>query len=130
MNHVGRHHQHAARGDRRLRVVALLEAAARHRHDARILVGQIDLIARQRSFGRRPRRLAARLLARRRDLGLPRRAAVRHQPHQAAEALPLGFLQRSELLVSGLNAKFNGGFEGVCRFLEFLDFPGLAQSLP
>src|SRR6202040_1637237 len=70
---IGRYNQQASRRHRRLRVVALLEPAARPRHDARLFVRQIDLIARPRSFERRLRRLAARLLARRRDLGLARR---------------------------------------------------------
>ena len=73
LDHVGRHHQQAADGDRRLRVVALIEAAAGHRHDAQVFIGQIDLIARQLPLGRRLRRLAARLLARRRRLGRARR---------------------------------------------------------
>ncbi len=56
-----------------MRVVALVEAAAGHRHDARLLVGQVDLIGRQRPFNRRRRRLAPGLLARRGGLGLARR---------------------------------------------------------
>ena len=44
LHHIGGDHQQAVRRHRRLRVVALLEAAAGHRHDARVLVGQIDLI--------------------------------------------------------------------------------------
>jgi hypothetical protein len=47
----------------RLRVVALLKPAARHRHDARLLVRQVDLIRRQRNFHWRLRHLAAGLLA-------------------------------------------------------------------
>ena len=34
LNDIDRRHQHAPRGDGRPRIVALLEAAARHRHDA------------------------------------------------------------------------------------------------
>ena len=44
LDDVSRDHQQAARGDHRLGIVALLEDAARHRHDARFLVGQVDLI--------------------------------------------------------------------------------------
>src|SRR6266480_1780582 len=55
-----------------LRVVALLETAAGYRHDARLFVGEIDLIGKQRTLRRGPRRLAAWLLARGRSLGLPR----------------------------------------------------------
>ena len=51
----------------------MVEAAAGHRHDARVLVGEIDLVFRQRSLGGRLRRLAARLLARLRSSGRPRR---------------------------------------------------------
>jgi hypothetical protein len=56
-----------------LRVVALLEPAARHRHDPRVLVGQIDLITGPGTRHWRCRRLAARLLAARLGLGLARR---------------------------------------------------------
>ena len=38
LHHVGRDHQQTARRHRRLRVVALLEPATGHRHDARCLV--------------------------------------------------------------------------------------------
>jgi len=41
LRHVHRHDQIAAHRDRRLGIVTLLEAAARCRHDARLLVGQI-----------------------------------------------------------------------------------------
>jgi hypothetical protein len=51
----------------------LIEPAAGCRHDARVLVGEIDLIFRQPSLDRRLRRLAARLSARRRRPGRPRR---------------------------------------------------------
>jgi len=37
-----------------LRVVALLEAAAGYRHDARLFVGEIDLIGQQRTLRRGP----------------------------------------------------------------------------
>ena len=88
LNHIGRHHQQAARRHRRLRVVALIEAAARHRHDARLFVGEIDLIVRPRPLGRRLRRLAAGLLARGRRLGRARREL----------GLMLGLLARVALL--------------------------------
>ncbi len=58
LRYVGRHHQQAALGHHCLRIVALIEPAAGHRHDARGFVGQIDLIRGQRSFHRRLRRLA------------------------------------------------------------------------
>ncbi len=74
LNHIDGHDQKTSRCDRGLRIVALIEAAARHRHDARLRVRQVDLIGRQRPFGRRRRRLAPGLLARRRDL----RLACRH----------------------------------------------------
>ena len=38
------HHQHRLGIDRRLRVVTLLEAAARDRHNARVWIAQIDLV--------------------------------------------------------------------------------------
>ena len=51
----------------------MVKAAAGHWHDARRLVRQVDLIGRQRPFGRRRWRLAPRLLARRGGPGLARR---------------------------------------------------------
>ena len=56
-------HQHAAGGDRRLGIVGLLEAAAGDRHDARLLIGQVDLVLWIGPRRRRLRRLAARLAA-------------------------------------------------------------------
>ncbi len=44
LNNIGGNHQKAALRHRSLRVVALLEAAAGYRHDARLFVGEIDLI--------------------------------------------------------------------------------------
>src|SRR5271154_3962989 len=73
LNDIDSNHQHASHRHGGLRVITLLKAAAGHRHDARLFVGEIDLIARLRSFGRRRRRLAAWLLARGRNLGLARR---------------------------------------------------------
>jgi hypothetical protein len=49
-----------ARHHRRPRVVELFEAAAGHRHDGRLFVGQIDLIVRRRPVDRQLRRPAAR----------------------------------------------------------------------
>jgi hypothetical protein len=48
--------QHHARIDSGLRVAALLEAATRDRHDARLLVGEIDLIFLPRTGFRGDRR--------------------------------------------------------------------------
>src|ERR1700690_1449571 len=76
-----------------LRVITLLKAAAGHRHDARLFVGEIDLIARLRSFGRRLRRLAARLLARGRNLVRARRE--------------FGFMLRQFARVTFLGARFD-----------------------
>jgi hypothetical protein len=59
LNHVRRDYQKTFGRHQRLRVVALLEAAARHRHDPRVLVGQIDLICGLRPLDRRRRRPAA-----------------------------------------------------------------------
>ena len=54
LHNIDRDHQQAVRRHHRLRVVALLEPAVRHRHDTRFLVGEIDLIgARAGSFHRR-----------------------------------------------------------------------------
>ena len=63
------HHQHAVGRDRGLRVVTLLKATARHLHDARVFVGEVDLIDRTRAFFRRGRRLATGLFARRALVG-------------------------------------------------------------
>ena len=41
LHHLGHNHQQAAFSDEGLRIVALLEPATGHRHDARILVGQV-----------------------------------------------------------------------------------------
>jgi len=49
------HHQQAVRGNRRLGVVALLEPAAGDPHNARVLVGLVDLILRLRCVLRRRR---------------------------------------------------------------------------
>ena len=73
LNHIDGDDQQASRGDGGLRVVALVEAAAGHRHDARFFVGEIDLIVRPRPLGWRLWRLAAGLLARGRRLGRARR---------------------------------------------------------
>jgi hypothetical protein len=62
LHHINGHHQQAALGHHRLDVVALLEPAACHRHDAGFFVGQIDLIGRLRAFHRRLRRLTTGLL--------------------------------------------------------------------
>jgi hypothetical protein len=48
LNHIDRHHQQAARRHRRLRIVALLEAAARNRHDARVFRKHIGSLVSQR----------------------------------------------------------------------------------
>jgi hypothetical protein len=72
LHHIGRDHQQTACRHCRLRVVALLKPAARHWHDPRFLVGQIDLIGAQRAFDRRRRRAASGLLAGRRGRGLTR----------------------------------------------------------
>src|SRR6266481_1560106 len=72
LNNIDGNHQKTALRHCSLRVVALLETAAGYRHDARLFVGEIDLIGKQRTLRRGPRRLAAWLLARGRSLGLPR----------------------------------------------------------
>ena len=56
-------HHHRVDVHAGLRVVALLEAAARHRHDARLFVCQVDLVAVLGAGLGRPGILAARLLA-------------------------------------------------------------------
>ena len=63
LDHSAGDHQQAARGHHSLGVIALLEAAARNRHDARFFVRQIELIRWPRPFGRWFGRLAAGLLA-------------------------------------------------------------------
>ena len=73
LNHIHSNPQHASCRHSGLCIVALLEAATGCRHDARLFIGEIDLIARQQSLGWRLRRLAARLPARRRGLGRARR---------------------------------------------------------
>src|SRR5208282_1258014 len=62
LTHSVRHHQQASRRHGGLRVVALVEAAAGHRHDARLLVGQVGAAPRlavreacPRAFSRSPR---------------------------------------------------------------------------
>jgi len=57
------HDQHRLNIHRRLRVVALLEAATGHRRDARLFVRQVDLVAFPGTALRRLRILATRLLA-------------------------------------------------------------------
>ena len=71
--HGARHHQQTSRRHRGLGVVALIEAAAGHRHDARLLVGQVDLVVGARPLDRRFGRLAAGLFPARLRLRLPRR---------------------------------------------------------
>jgi hypothetical protein len=73
LNHIGRNDQQGSRVHHGLSVVALLEAAARSRHDARVRVGEIDLVLRQQPFDSRRGRLAAGLLAGRGGLGRARR---------------------------------------------------------
>jgi hypothetical protein len=73
LDDLGRDHQQTTRHHDRLGVVARLEATARHRHDARLLVGQIDLVGRQGTFDRRLGRLAPGLPTSRRSLGVARR---------------------------------------------------------
>jgi hypothetical protein len=55
--------QQIAFGPHGLSFIALLEAAARNRHDAGLFIRQIDLIGRPRTFSRRCGRLAPGLLA-------------------------------------------------------------------
>ena len=71
--HGARHHQQTSRRHRGLGVVALIKAAAGHRHDAQLLVGQVDLVVGPRPFERRFGRLAAGLFPARLRLRLPRR---------------------------------------------------------
>ena len=108
LHHIGGHHQQAARGHHRLRVVALFETAARHRHDTRLFVGQIDLVGGQRTFHRRLRRLATGLLARRCGLCFPRREL----------RLMLGLLPLEPLLGTRLDRR-----TGCCQLLQSLLAP-------
>ncbi len=66
LDHVVGDHQQAVGRHQGLGVVGLFEAAAGHRHDARVRVGQIDLVLRpgpgHRRLGWTAARLAARLL--------------------------------------------------------------------
>ena len=73
MHDIAGEHQQAVVRHRGLCIVALLEAAAGYRHDPRILVGQVDLVAGPGTRHRRRRRLAAGLSAARSGLGLARR---------------------------------------------------------
>ena len=63
LRHIAGDHQQTAFRHDGLSVVALLETAARNRHDARVFVRQIDLIRWARPLNRRLGRLAARLSA-------------------------------------------------------------------
>ena len=63
LGQAGGEHQHRVGVDRGLRVVALLKAPARCRHDARVRIGEIDLVAGLGTALRRARRLAAGFLA-------------------------------------------------------------------
>ena len=40
LHHIGGHHEQAVHRDHRLGAVALLEPAARHRHEAQLFIGQ------------------------------------------------------------------------------------------
>ncbi len=71
--HRARHHQQASRRNRGLSVVALVEAAAGHRHNARVFIGQVDLVIGTRPLDRRLGRPAAGLFPARLGLRLPRR---------------------------------------------------------
>ncbi len=71
--HSARHHQQASRRHRGLGVVALVEAAAGHGHDARLFIGQVDLVIRARPLDRGFGRLAPGLFPARLGLRLPRR---------------------------------------------------------
>jgi hypothetical protein len=99
LNHLRGDDEKAVRRHHRLSVVALLEPPARHRHDARIFIGQIDLIRRSRSLLGRLRRLASRLLARGCGLRLPRRE--------------LGLVLGRLLLIAFLGASLDLG-AGLC----------------
>jgi hypothetical protein len=96
----------------RLRVVALLEAAAGDRHDPRLFVRQIDLIRRARRCYRRCRRPASRLLAGLRTTGLARRHL----------GLILGLLARKTLLRPRLDDRACPGDLGQALF-------GVARAL-
>ena len=63
LRHPGTDHQHGRGIHRRLGVVGLFEPTARHRHDARLFVGEIDLVGGLRPGFRSLGQLAARLLA-------------------------------------------------------------------
>ena len=110
---LARHRQQASHRHGGLRVGALLDAAAGCRRDALLLVGQIDLIARQRFLARRLRRLAAGLFPRRRGLRLPRRAPrfVRRQLARMAFPGPrLDFGARQGELLQGASKNLRASF--------------------
>src|SRR5450759_3940371 len=99
LNNIDGNHQKTALRHCSLRVVALLETAAGYRHDARLFVGEIDLIGKQRTLRRGPRRLAALLLVRGRSLGLPR----------FEFGLMLGLLAREAFFAASLDLRTSFG---------------------
>src|SRR5665647_743162 len=99
LNNIDGNYQKTALRHCSLRVVALLETAAGYRHDARLFVGEIDLIGKQRTLRRGPRRLAAWLLARGRSLGLPR----------CEFGLMLGLLAREAFFAASLDLRASFG---------------------
>ena len=72
LRHGGRHNQHALGIDRGLRVVALLKTLALGGHDARISIGEINLVGGAHTRTGRCGRLAARFLSSARGLVLAR----------------------------------------------------------
>src|SRR4029077_10536671 len=93
--HATRTAEQSARRHRAWRIITLLKAAADHRHDARLLVGEIDLIVRPRTFGPRRRWLRARLFCGGRNLGLAGRE--------------FGFMRRQFALVTPPGPRFDFG---------------------
>jgi hypothetical protein len=81
LNHIRGDRQQAVRRHR-LRVVALLEAAAGYRHDARVFIGQIDLIRGEPPFDRGRRWFAAWFFARDRGLRRPLRLMLGQFPRE------------------------------------------------
>ena len=97
LHDIGGGHQQAVRRHHGWRVAALREATARHRHDAGVRVGRIDLVGGSGPRGRRRRRPAAKLLAARlrrgrarRDFALVRRLLADQAPGGAGFDLGCG----------------------------------------
>ncbi len=109
LHDIGGGHQQAVRRHHGWRVAALREATARHRHDAGVRVGRIDLVGGSGPRGRRRRRPAAKLLAARlrrgrarRDFALVRRLLADQAPGGAGFDLGAGLGQLLQSFVAPL----------------------------